>query len=275
MSHGPLIGIDALDALTDARIFDCRFRLPEPGRGEAAFLAGHLPGARYLHLERDLSGPLAPAGPRGPVGGRHPLPTPAALQATLRRAGLRQGQPVVAYDDMGGPFAARLWWMLRWLGHEAAYVLGGGLAAWTAAGRELERGPASPATAGDWIARPDPSALLDYEAVRGLSGAGLVDCRAPERFRGEDEPLDPVAGHIPGAINRFWGDLLDGEKRLVRAPALPEGEWVFYCGSGVTACAAALALAAYDGRRARLYAGSWSDWIARGGEVATGEGERS
>jgi len=254
----PLIDAAGLRGLESPLVFDCRFRLRDTDRGRRVFAEGHVPGARYLHLDEDLSGPLAPDG----AGGRHPLPSPGAFGATMRAQGLTAGRPVVAYDDLGSPFAARLWWTLGWLGHAEAYVLDGGLAAWDG---PLEAGEAGPVAPGDWTPRPDASWIATAEEV--ASGAlPLIDCRAPARFLGEEEPLDPVAGHVPGAVNRFWRDLLDDGQRIVRAPSVPEGA-ALYCGSGVTACVGLLALAAHGGPRARLYPESWSGWLARGGAV--------
>jgi len=262
---GALIDLVGFDGLLEPLVFDCRRGTADDERGALAFLAGRIPGAFHLHLDDDLSAPLD----EGVLGGRHPLPHPDDLQALMRRHGLTGGRPVVACDDVGNPYAARLWWMLRWLGHEATYVLDGGFAAWTAAGRPLESGVARTPAAGDWTARPQPGWTVDAAAAGRLGAEGrLVDCRSPARFRGEVEPLDPIAGHIPGAVNRFWRDQLDGEQRLIRAPEVPEGA-ALYCGSGVTACVVALALAAHEGHIPPLYPGSWSDWLARGGDVET------
>ena len=242
-------------------VFDCRHRLSDPGWGVSAFRAGHVPGARHLHLDRDLSAPVAP----DLAGGRHPLPDPELFGRLLRAHGVSRRTRVVAYDDMGNPFAARLWWMLRWLGHDDVQVLDGGLNAWAG---PLEEGDAAPVREGSFQPRLRP------ELVAGREDAAdaelLVDCRAPARFRGEVEPLDPRPGHIPGAINRFWRELVDEAGRLARPPQLPPGEPILYCGSGVTACVGLLALEAYGGRRGRLYPGSWSGWLAAGGPVEKG-----
>ena len=270
-----LIDVAGLRAADDPLVFDCRHRLDDPGWGRRAFAEGHLPGARHLHLDEELSGRIEP-GPNGPRGGRHPLPDPETFGALMRRHGLRAGRLVVALDDAGNPFAARLWWLLRWLGHDAVRVLDGGLAAWTAAGGELVAGDAGEVAPGDWRPRPDPARIAEHARVAAIAagagaGATVVDVRDPARYRGEHEPIDPVGGHIPGAINRPWKELLDESGRLARAPAVPGGPLVFSCGSGVTACVGLLALAEHAGREdALLYPGSWSGWLAEGGGVESG-----
>lgn len=243
-----------------ALVFDCRHKTGQPDHGLQAFLAGHIPGARHLNLDTQLSAPVRSDG----IGGRHPLPDPAAFGALMRRCGLSSEQLVVGYDDIGGAYAARLWWVLRWLGHEQVAVLSGGLAAFDG---PLESGTAASVAEGNWLPRVCP----DRIATRAEAAAGglLVDARAPARFRGEHEPLDPIAGHIPGAINRPWTEaLVDG--RLTRAPEIPPGPGIAYCGSGVTACITLLMLAAAGRDDLRLYPGSWSDWLASGGPIATG-----
>ncbi|MET0248841.1 MAG: sulfurtransferase [Sphingobium sp.] len=274
MRHSRLIDASTLAALIarDAvMLFDCGFDLADPGAGEAAYRAGHLPGAQYLHLDAHLSGPMTGD------NGRHPLPDPEVFADTLRRAGLRRGQQVVAYDAAGGPYAARLWWLLRWIGHDAVAVLDGGIQAWIAAGGALESGTAAARGDGDFrVETPGAQATVDAAMV----GAGLerrdvllVDARAPERFAGQPHPLDRVAGHIPGAVNRFFKDNLAEDGRF-KAPDILAAEWrallgersasnaVMQCGSGVTACHNLLALAAAGMEGARLYPGSWSEWTA-------------
>lgn len=244
-----------------ALIFDCRHRLDDPERGRQAFAAAHIPGARHLHLDDDLSGPLR----ADRIGGRHPLPDPAVFAERLAAHGLDTGQPVVAYDDIGGAFAARLWWMLRWVGHDAVGVLNGGLQAWSG---PLRGGPAAAVAPGCFRAQVRPGLVADHHAAAAASL--LVDARASARYRGEHEPHDPVAGHIPGALSRPWTDaLVDG--RLQRPPQLPPGPGVAYCGSGVTACVNLLLLAVAGRTDIVLYPGSWGDWLAAGGAVETGE----
>ncbi len=259
----PLVSATELQRIVDGDVvvFDCRHRLSDPSWGEAAFRAGRVPGARYLNLDRDLSAPVAPDG----RGGRHPLPDPEVFAELLRSHGVGRRTRVVAYDDMGNPFAARLWWMLGWIGHDDVQVLDGGFGAWAG---QLDTGPQVPARRGNLQARvrPERVATADEAAAAEL----LVDCRSPGRFRGDSEPIDPRPGHIPGAINRPWSDLVSEAGRLVKPPDLPGGAPVLYCGSGVTACVGLLALEAYGGRRGRLYPGGWSGWLAEGRPVARG-----
>ena len=282
----PLISAPALRALMASGapllVFDCRFDLAQPEQGALSYLAGHLPDAQYLHLDRDLSAPRA-TGPA--LGGRHPLPSREAFAALMRSRGCHNDSAVVAYDNSGGMVAARLWWMLHWLGHRAVQVLDGGLAAWDAAGGALRAGPVAAPTPGTLTLREPLTHTIAYEALRATLGAGprlVVDARAPDRFRGENETLDPVGGHIPGALNRCFRDNLlpDGHFKPV---AQLQAEWrtlmagrsaadlVAQCGSGVTACHNLLAMAAAGLGGAALYAGSWSDWCARpDAPIATG-----
>jgi thiosulfate/3-mercaptopyruvate sulfurtransferase len=248
-------------------LLDCGFDLADPGAGERAFAAGHLPGARYAHLDRDLSGP------KDGHNGRHPLPAPEAWAATLGRWGVAPGVPVVAYDDHGGVYAARAWWLLRWAGHAACAVLDGGRAAWRAAGGGLVAGAAGAAAPQPPYPLAATAAMptLDTAAVQHALGPRvLVDARAPERYRGELEPLDPVAGHIPGAINRFFKLNLADDGRFKPAAQL-RAEYaallggrapVHQCGSGVTACHNLLAMAAAGLDAGALYPGSWSAWCS-------------
>lgn len=258
------------DAMSDARVVvvDCRHDLASPEAGEAAWRAGHIPGALFMHLDRDLS--AAKTG----CNGRHPLPTPEAFVALLGERGISPAHRVVAYDDAGGMFAARLWWMLRWVGHRDVSVLDGGLSAWKADGGALDTSvrPLPP------VSYPLVEVLptTDADAVRAnLASAGrlLVDARAPDRFRGENETLDPVGGHIPGAVNRFFKLNLADDGRFKPADALREewraligdrapGELVMQCGSGVTACHNLLALEVAGLGGAQLYPGSWSEWCS-------------
>lgn len=275
----PLIDPAALCALLDSPepplIADCRFALADPGLGERQYAEGHLPGARYVHLERDLSAP------RGAVGGRHPLPPLADFAALLRRHGLDAGRRVVAYDDSRGAYAARLWWMLRQAGHDAVQVLDGGIGAWRAAGLALETAPPPVPPAGDFVARPRTHMQIGHEELRAALGSGalcVVDAREPRRYAGLEEPIDPVAGHVPGAVNRPWMDATGADGRFLppaaqraRFEALGEpGRIVVYCGSGVTACVDLLALELAGLGGARLYPGSWSDWCDRSGPVERG-----
>ncbi|MDI3257997.1 MAG: sulfurtransferase, partial [Kyrpidia sp.] len=227
----------------DTVVVDCRFTLNEPDAGEARYLQGHVPGAVYLHLERDLCGPKG-------KGGRHPLSDPALLAKVFGDAGIGTGKTVVAYDDQTGEFAARLWWTLRYLGHDDVRVLDGGYAAWLAAGFPTNREIPVPKPA-VFVPRVRPEMAVDAGGVAG-AGAGtvLVDSRAPERYTGEQETIDPVGGHIPGAVNFFWKEGLDADGRWKepedqrrRFADLAEArEIIVYCGSGVTACANLLAL---------------------------------
>lgn len=268
------------------RIVDVRHDLADPGAGARAFAAGHLPGASFLSLDDDLSGPPvwqdSPAGLRH-NGGRHPLPDRAALRRRLAALGISDDTQVVAYDAHGGMFAARLWWLLRWLGHERVAVLDGGLPAWQAVGGALSTDVPTPSPAPPLSERPSLVNLVDIDTVHANLSARtrqVVDARAPDRFRGENETLDPVGGHIPGALNRFFKDNLQPDGRFKPVAQL-RAEWsallpdpagaVMQCGSGVTACHNLLALAHAGLPAAGLYAGSWSDWVsAPGRPVATG-----
>ena len=251
-------------------VVDCRFELSDPEAGARAWSAGHIPGAVYAHLDRDLAGPVTPK------SGRHPLPSQAAFAATLSRWGVTPGTQVVAYDAAGGMIAAaRLWWLLRWAGHERAAVLDGGLAGWTAAGgtqdRSVQQRQALP-----FVPAWREALAVSTAELSGLLAAGrclLVDARGAERFEGRVEPIDPVAGHVPGAVNHpcQWnldsdGSFLPPAALLVRWRATlgardPEAA-VCMCGSGVTACHDLLALEHAGLAGARLYPGSWSAWIS-------------
>jgi len=248
-------------------LLDCSFDLADPAAGRRAWCEGHLPGAFYLHLDEDLSG--ATRGADGRFRGRHPLPDRALLALRLGALGIDEGTPVVAYDAQGGPYAARAWWLLKWLGHEDVAVLDGGVAAWRAAGGTLTAAVPAPRSAPPYPLHAPAMPTLDAEAVRaGLGRLRLVDARAGERFRGEVEPLDRAAGHIPGARHRFFKDNLapDGrfrssaELKAQWAPLVGEGPLVHYCGSGVTACHNLLAAAHAGLGEGALYPGSWSEW---------------
>ncbi|WP_151733911.1 sulfurtransferase ['Paenibacillus yunnanensis' Narsing Rao et al. 2020] len=281
-------------------IVDCRFTLGKPDAGRESYGQEHIPGAVYLDLETDLSAPVSEH------GGRHPLPDPQTLAARLSKLGIGNDTRIVAYDDESGMNAARLWWLLRYLGHEQVYVLEGGFSAWRA-----EKYPVTdhqpvrvPST---FTARVQPQMLAGMEEVRevsrksvktGSDGSGslfesavssgthasalpvLLDSRANDRYRGLNETLDPVGGHIPGAVSYFWKDALNADGSYKSAEQLSEHftgldkerEIIVYCGSGVTACPNVLALERAGFKNVRLYAGSWSDWISyEGNPVATGE----
>ena len=247
---------------------DCRFDLAIPNAGYEQYRSGHIPGARYAHLNQDLSGPITPS------TGRHPLPPLEEFARRLGAWGIDERSQVIAYDDAGGAIAARLWWMLHWVGHEAAAVLNGGLKAWLAAGLPLEVDERRP-TPATFVARPraEQAVTLD-ELVPALADRSvvLVDARSADRFAGQNETLDPVAGHIPGARNHPFMSNLDAERRFLPPRVLRE-RWsktladasadrvVTMCGSGVTACHDLLALQIAGFSGARLYPGSWSEWI--------------
>jgi thiosulfate/3-mercaptopyruvate sulfurtransferase len=254
-------------------LIDVRFALGGPP-GHPAYLDGHIPGAAYLDVESELCGSPGPAG-------RHPLPDLGVLQAALRRVGVRDGHDVVAYDGGDGQAAARLWWTLCWVGHRAASVLDGGFAAWTAQGRPVEPGEAEPRP-GDITVRPGGMPVLTAEGAAELARTGvLLDARIGPRHRGETEPIDPVAGHIPGSVNLPAAEISQPDGRLRSGDELRE---VFaragagdragaYCGSGLTAAKTVLALAEAGFEDPALYVGSWSNWVSDPARpVATGEG---
>jgi thiosulfate/3-mercaptopyruvate sulfurtransferase len=268
----PLITVDELARLlagTEMSLLDVRWRLGGPP-GIDLYLAGHIPGAVFADLDRDLA---APPGRRGP-GGRHPMPASTDFEAAMRRAGVRDDRQVVVYDDADSTAAARAWWLLRYFGHPSVRVLDGGYRAWTAAGRQVESGPGARgalAAPEDFTARPGHMELLDAAAAGMLARTGLLlDARAGERYRGETELVDPVAGHIPGAISAPTAENVkpDGSFRpaadlAARFAALGAADGAVvgtYCGSGVTAAHEVLALS-LAGIPAGLYVGSWSEWI--------------
>lgn len=276
-AHRTLIDAAALKALQAAGaplvLLDCGFDLADTGAGERAYAAGHLPGAVYVHLDRDLSGPKSGS------NGRHPLPAFGEFAARSGRWGIAPGVQVVAYDAQGGPYAARAWWLLRWLGHDAVAVLDGGPAAWQAAGGAMTMAVPAAAARPPYPATAPAMPTVDAAALRaglGQPGAPLVlDARAAERYRGDVEPLDPVAGHIPGARNRFFKDNLAADGRF-KAPAALRAEFeallaaagraprevVQQCGSGVTAAHNLLAMEHAGLGGSALYPGSWSEWCA-------------
>ena len=250
------------------RVIDVRHQLADIAYGERAYGAGHIPGASFLHCDRDLSGPMTGS------NGRHPLPDAAVLAAKLGRLGIGRDTQVVAYDDCQGMIAGRLWWLLRWLGHDKVAVLDGGLQAWQARGGALDTAaPAAVPT--DFVACTGKRGVdADYVQARLQSPAMyLVDARSPDRFRGENETIDPVGGHIPGAVNRFFRDNLEADGRFKPAARL-RAEWlavlagrsadevVHQCGSGVSACHNILAMEIAGLPGSQLYAGSWSEWCS-------------
>jgi thiosulfate/3-mercaptopyruvate sulfurtransferase len=265
MSGSTLVSTEALSAnLGRWRVFDCRHDLAKPALGEQQYRESHIPGALFAHLDRDLSGPQTGR------NGRHPLPERSLFIAWLGRQGLRPDDRVVCYDGGGGTMAARLWWMLRWAGHSQVGVLDGGFARWLAEGRlvtpDLPRFPET--------RYPERAALALAADVGDVERAPLLlDARAPARFRGEHEPIDPIAGHIPGARNRFSNDNLSADGMFKRPEQLKKefeavlagrapSEAVHYCGSGVAACHNLLAMEIAGLAGGRLYAGSWSEWSA-------------
>jgi thiosulfate/3-mercaptopyruvate sulfurtransferase len=276
-----------------ASLIDCRFDLSRPDWGAAVYAAGHIPGAAYAHLDRDLSGPV------GPQSGRHPLPSQEALAATLGRLGVDRSAQVVAYDQGNGAYAARLWWLLRWMGHSRVAVLNGGFAAWQQAGLPVSTEPVSTpanfervptgegatrageraAKSAEGAATAAKAAVTTAELKRMLNAAdlssgrrALIDARGTDRFAGQNETIDPVAGHIPGARNHPFTRNMDASGRFLGAAQLRQ-QWlhtlgdmrpsnvIAMCGSGVTACHNLLALEVAGLPGARLYAGSWSEWI--------------
>jgi thiosulfate/3-mercaptopyruvate sulfurtransferase len=275
----PLISVRELAAgleVDPPTLLDVRWTLGGPA-GEAEYAAGHIPGAVFVDLEGELS---APAGP----GGRHPMPDPGAFGEAMRAKGVSAGRPVVVYDGGGALSAARAWWLLRYHGHPEVAVLDGGLKAWEAAGQTLSTEVPTPSR-GDFEVRSGGMPLLDAAAAARVAHSGvLLDARAPERYRGEVEPIDPVAGHIPGARNRPATDNLAADGTFLAPDVLRAGlaragvetgvQVGAYCGSGVVAAQLVLAIE-LAGYRAALYPGSWSEWIADPDrEIATGSADR-
>jgi thiosulfate/3-mercaptopyruvate sulfurtransferase len=258
-------------------IVDCRFTLGKPEAGRESYEQEHIPGAVYLDLELDLSSPV------GEHGGRHPLPDPQVLAARLAKLGIGNDSRIVAYDDESGMNAARLWWLLRYLGHEQVFILEGGFSAWKAdkypvTDHQPVRVPST------FTANVQPQMLVGVEEVREVSkktvNAVLIDSRANDRYHGQNETLDKKAGHIHGAVNYFWKDTQNADGSFKSAEELQEHfagldkdrEIIVYCGSGVTACPNVLALEKAGYTNVRLYAGSWSDWISyEENPVATGK----
>jgi thiosulfate/3-mercaptopyruvate sulfurtransferase len=283
MQYTTLISASSLAAhLDDAAcvICDCRHDLVDTEAGRRAYRESHLPGARFVHLDEDLSAPKTGR------NGRHPLPDPARIAQRLGELGIGNDTQVVAYDASGGYYAARLWWMLRWMGHGGVAVLDGGWNAWTGAGLPVTAAPPSIRPARFTRRTALAASVTAEEILRELAGGKrrLLDARAPNRFRGENETLDPVAGHIKGAVNRFFQNNLDSRGCFKPPAALRSeleaalggcapGQVTHYCGSGVTACHNLLAMEVAGLNGSRLYPGSWSEWcsdpfrpVARGDE---------
>ncbi len=283
MAFTTLIDVGSLRALIGKpgiAVLDCRFDLALPEAGREAYLRGHIPGACYLDLNRDLSGPVSP------VTGRHPLPDPQVLTARLAALGVIAGAQAIVYDESNASFAARAWWLMRWIGHPEVAVLDGGLSAWRRAGGAVESGATHPHRAergtgagpASGAVTPVPvdhrAALSTRELIAALEDPRtlLVDARAPERFAGTVEPIDPIAGHVPGAVNHPFTANLRADGHFLTPEEL-EQRWrerlggraaadaIVMCGSGVTACHNLLALEHAGLAGARLYAGSWSEWI--------------
>lgn len=272
----PLISATALQARLQASspaplLLDCSCDLMDPSAGLRQYEAGHVPGALYAHLDQDLSTPKSAQGPR--VGGRHPLPTREAFAERVAQWGLRPERDVVVMDNQGGMYAARAWWMMHWLGHHRVQVLDGGVSAWRSAGFALTTG-ASPSALAASAPYPVSGSVPTLDATtlqRELHQWQVLDARAPERFRGDVEPMDSQAGHIPGALNRFFKDNLGADGCFLSASTLraqfeqlgvPTERLVHQCGSGVTACHNVLAMAVAGFGLTRLYPGSWSEWSA-------------
>ena len=271
MSSNTLVDVATLAAHLNAPdwvVIDCRFELGKPEAGESAHAAGHVPGAHYGHLDRDFAGPV------GPATGRHPLPDPAVFAAKAAAWGIDAGTQVVVYDQGNSFFAARAWWVFRWLGQARVAVLDGGLAAWQAAGLALTSAAPQPATGG-FHAVADPSQVVDAaEVLRSLATdeRRLVDARGADRYAGENETIDAVGGHVPGAVNHHYARNYLPDGRMKDAATL-RAEWlasldgreprsmIAMCGSGVSACVNLLALEHAGLSGARLYPGSWSEWI--------------
>jgi thiosulfate/3-mercaptopyruvate sulfurtransferase len=280
MNPKPLIAAGELALQIDSRdcvVVDCRFDLMQPAKGYEKYLAGHVPGARYAHLDDDLSGA------RTPASGRHPLPDAQDFAACLGRLGIDADDYVVAYDDAGGAVAARLWWLLRWLGHTETAVLDGGIASWLKSGGGLETGN-PPWPKRTYRARaPRAGWVVDATTLEAelAAGAVLLDARSRERYQGVTEPIDAIAGHIPGAVNLPFSEVLSSERaflphtrlrELLAARGATGRNVIAMCGSGVTACHLLLAMDVAGLEPGKLYAGSWSEWIRDPGRpVVKGE----
>lgn len=283
MNHTSLISAEglaaALRAPTPPTVLDCSSDTSDPEIGRRAYEAGHIPGAHHVHMGRTLSGR------RTGDNGRNPLPEPLAFLQAMGALGIGTDTPVVAYDNSGGVYASRLWWMLRWIGHGAVAVLDGGLGAWKAAGQPVTADVPPRPTPAAMKARPSLAATANYGQLRANIDAPrwlVLDARAPDRFRGENETLDPRGGHIPGARNRLFRDNLQADGRFKPAATLraefeavldgrPPEAVVNQCGSGVSACHNLLAMEIAGLGGSMLYPGSWSEWCSRpGAPIATG-----
>mgnify|MGYP000073648859 CR=1 FL=1 len=269
LTHNPIVSCAELAELIEKKsvvILDCRFSLSDTELGTQQYRQGHIPGAHYLHLDRDLSGP------KGIHGGRHPLPNPAQLAAKLGELGIDGNTRVVAYDDSRFSYAARTWWLLRYLGHESVAVLDGGFQAWRDAGLAEEQFTAKPPRT-EFTPRVKDDWIIDSADIRKSIAAAtptcrLIDSRDPKRYQCLEEPIDPVAGHIPGALNFLYLEASD-ERGFFKSAEAQKARWqtltgqplAAYCGSGVTACVNLLSLAV-AGIPAKLYPGSWSDWCS-------------
>ncbi|MCU6794489.1 sulfurtransferase [Paenibacillus sp. WQ 127069] len=261
---------------TNLVVADCRFQLGQPDAGRQAYEEAHIPNAVYFDLEQDLSAPV------GEHGGRHPVPDIDTLATKLGLAGINVNSTVVVYDDQGGAMASRLWWLLHYLGHEKVYVLDEGFSVWKKAGQPVSSllKEAVPTVFTAHIRTDIIADVTEVQAKLGQPGTLLLDSREAPRYLGEVEPIDKAAGHIPGAINKFWKDVLDEQGRFKDESAITENyaslprdkEIIVYCGSGVTATPNILGLSEAGFKNVKLYAGSWSDWISyMDNPVATGE----
>ncbi len=264
---------------SDVVVVDCRFSLADPDQGRRNYSQGHLPGAVYAHLDVDLAGAITAR------SGRHPLPDPDRFVRTVQNWGVSPDSQVIVYDDAGGGIAARLWWLLHWMGHTSTALLDGGFSAWAAAALPVSMTNESPPT-GSFSGKPVLARAIDADEVHARLASDeeflLVDARDDARFRGEQEPIDPVAGHVPGARNLPFNSSLQADGRFLPADELRRlweplkpgqaGEWAVMCGSGVTACHLALSARIAGLPAPRLYVGSWSEWLREPGRgVATGD----
>jgi thiosulfate/3-mercaptopyruvate sulfurtransferase len=270
MSTHPIISAAELhDRISepDLAIVDCRFALADPELGRQQYLTAHIPGAHYLDLNRDLSSPV------GKHGGRHPLPEPSVFEDKLAQIGISDRTLVVAYDDSRFAFAARLWWLLRYYGHDRVAILDGGYRNWVKAGYPVTSELPEPSAHGNVRLQPQPEQIVEIERIKAIHNSPdriLIDSREEERYLGKSEPIDPRAGHIPGAVNYPWqgvstpdGFVLPVDAHRERWAAISqEVEPIVYCGSGVTACVNLLSIELAGRSGAKLYPGSWSDWCS-------------